>query len=853
MVVHLTNLSTGAVAQNNVTYDANLPANNVFLFVHAEIGQALSGVAAQLELVSMSLVTNPSISNSNTFSTIADMRSTRGPFSVGDITEVSGYAAIGDGGGGTFYFEGTPPDSATITKIVSTTTGINEATNETPIKIRTSSPHGLQTGDAVLILDVIRNEAANGRWLVTVVDPIHFTLKDSRGNGYYSSDSSGGHPTVTTATVTTKNAHGLLSGATVMIAGLAGATSANLTFFPVGYVSDTSFTIPCGALSDYTSGGIHGDGGVSVPSTAGTSRWIRRVEGSRYDARWFGAVADGWTDHTPALSGATKAAHAVSRTATLPAGKTYLISRELDMSPVEEVGVEGESTIGFTLVPPTVIKANNAGMRSVIAMGNGAVGGLRLKGLRIDANRMATYGVFFRGAPLALLEDVSAVNAVKDGFFLSPFRDDGTRTYNDNIVLKNCSAQDCGTVYQTKNLKDDDSYPAAYKLNRSIVPGTVSIEAGQRTVTGVDTEFRKLGARAGDFIRIGRGRQDQDPHPSVVEIEEVVSDYEIKLYTRAVATKHDAADYAVAVGDGWHEASVLDKGEQIPARDNNRAYIEGGHWHRNAGCTLRCRGAYGPIILHPNIALAGMYGIGIGSGDQSTGVITSVIIGPYFEGSGAVHGCIRSEAAFGLSIINPMWDNAADGQRVITGFQAHNVHTFYDYTGVAHFGGTHEYRNVNSHEHTIAQDHPQYHSASGMTTGLVRCFTQHNFRFPAVPAWEVKLPMANHTGKILLDLRATYRIDPGIHPVPEAAPFTGGSKVVEVSYTWNDKKLTLGTLDDLTPMNQRDPTLEDPIFKIEPFGKDLNLVVSLLPTKTIFDGGVTFWAGEGKVIRAGSP
>lgn len=66
---------------------------------------------------------------------------------------------------------------------------ITGATNSTPIEV-TVADHGLTTGDAVVIAHVLGNKAANGYWLVTVLDANTFELDDSVGNGSYNR---GGH------------------------------------------------------------------------------------------------------------------------------------------------------------------------------------------------------------------------------------------------------------------------------------------------------------------------------------------------------------------------------------------------------------------------------------------------------------------------------------------------------------------------------------------------------------------------------------------------------------------------------------------------------------------------------------
>lgn len=76
---------------------------------------------------------------------------------------------------------------------------ISNATNATPIQITTTDPHGLTTGRLVGISGVLGNTAANGQFIVTVVNGTQFTLNSSVGNGAYTGDGKlcvpGGMPT----------------------------------------------------------------------------------------------------------------------------------------------------------------------------------------------------------------------------------------------------------------------------------------------------------------------------------------------------------------------------------------------------------------------------------------------------------------------------------------------------------------------------------------------------------------------------------------------------------------------------------------------------------------------------------
>jgi len=70
--------------------------------------------------------------------------------------------------------------------LVALPTNISGASNASPISI-TDTAHGYTTGQTVLITGVGGNTAANGTWVITVVDANHFTLNGSTGNGAYTS------------------------------------------------------------------------------------------------------------------------------------------------------------------------------------------------------------------------------------------------------------------------------------------------------------------------------------------------------------------------------------------------------------------------------------------------------------------------------------------------------------------------------------------------------------------------------------------------------------------------------------------------------------------------------------------
>ena len=62
---------------------------------------------------------------------------------------------------------------------------VRAATHTSPIEIATPIPHGLASGDTVVIKGVAGNTGANGWWTITVRTPTTFALEGSDGNGDY--------------------------------------------------------------------------------------------------------------------------------------------------------------------------------------------------------------------------------------------------------------------------------------------------------------------------------------------------------------------------------------------------------------------------------------------------------------------------------------------------------------------------------------------------------------------------------------------------------------------------------------------------------------------------------------------
>lgn len=118
--------------------------------------------------------------------------STYGPFSPGGYHVAQPEAEGSPGYSNTTTFSIPPsPIVGSVAAVVSSA-GL--------IRITTSTPHGLTTGDTVFITSVAGVTAANGAWTVTVVDSTKFTLDGSTFSGSYTSGGTVYSPTVETFT-----------------------------------------------------------------------------------------------------------------------------------------------------------------------------------------------------------------------------------------------------------------------------------------------------------------------------------------------------------------------------------------------------------------------------------------------------------------------------------------------------------------------------------------------------------------------------------------------------------------------------------------------------------------------------
>jgi len=93
-----------------------------------------------------------------------------------------------------------------------TSFNISAASNTAPIQITTATPNTFTNGQAVIISGVGGNIAANGFFIITVINGTQFTLNGSIGSGTYTSGGAAGTPLSTSSLSSTELSATLTSG-----------------------------------------------------------------------------------------------------------------------------------------------------------------------------------------------------------------------------------------------------------------------------------------------------------------------------------------------------------------------------------------------------------------------------------------------------------------------------------------------------------------------------------------------------------------------------------------------------------------------------------------------------------------
>jgi hypothetical protein len=331
----------------------------------------------------------------------------------------------------------------------------------------------------------------------------------------------------------------------------------------------------------------------------------------------------------------------------------------------------------------TRIKAM-AAMRSVVALLSTSHS---LHGVRINANRLANYGVYLNNAASSELSNVLVEDALFDGVH-------GASTGNNNsVTLREVWAINNGTLYHTAAIVGDYALYSGLGGTLVQVAGTAATTANNVSIviTG-GPDLTTYGIRKGDPVRAG----------TYYGQIESVSATTITVQTGYRPSSTAAGlDWAIGVGHGIHATRQA---------DNNIWKLHGGLWRANAGSGFAAFGIFGPRVVEPQTDYNGFYGVEIGSSDNASPIFGGGIYLPYYEGHEAHGGAQWLHYWTGFKVEEPIYntDTPRRPVEVTAGiaagnivYQGNNEHTIF---GVRNNFVIRFRENGGSHEHLIASE-----------------------------------------------------------------------------------------------------------------------------------------------------
>lgn len=156
----------------------------------------------------------------------------------------------------------------------------------------------------------------------------------------------------------------------------------------------------------------------------------------------YGAVGNGSTDDTAALSSALSALGTSISKLTLESGKTYLISSPLNMSNKKDFIIDGNNS--------TIKIADGTPVSGYYGIQFTKCGNFTVQNLVFDANRSTrtpaevyAHSIIIRGCTLFNFINTASNNAVVDGFYVSAYTPADAETVSRNGIFLNCSADNC--------------------------------------------------------------------------------------------------------------------------------------------------------------------------------------------------------------------------------------------------------------------------------------------------------------------------------------------------------------------------------------------------------------------------
>lgn len=340
----------------------------------------------------------------------------------------------------------------------------------------------------------------------------------------------------------------------------------------------------------------------------------------------LGPAPSGGDDYA-ALHAATLSVQASGLRLVLQPGTYQLFANPFTVAagskPIDVVGIP-PTDIGGPWVG-TTLKAM-ASMRAVIDVLSAYS---TFTNLIVDANGLATYGVYFQSATITSFTRVWEKNALLDGFHSF------STGINQGIKLSQCRGMFNGKTYATAGILAQ--YPNN-SVRQLVAAGTAATTAGNDTIVlSGGPDLTTLPIRTGfngDMIRVGSNSQTAFYGQILAVTSNTVT---LQASTNGWPTKTLAGqEYAIGIGFGWYQRS---------SADNGFCTLADGSIFRSNGCGGIFENAlYGDTLVNCLVDYNNMCGTALGLISNATlcnGVVAQQLYSENNIGPDFVIGSVR--------------------------------------------------------------------------------------------------------------------------------------------------------------------------------------------------------------------
>jgi hypothetical protein len=220
----------------------------------------------------------------------------------------------------------------------------------------------------------------------------------------------------------------------------------------------------------------------------------------------------------------------------------YLTSAEIIPAPGFPLRLVGAGHVYGSATKSTTIKLTAPSLRSVIALTENYSW---IVGIRIDANRLANYGIYVQ-ADVSHLIDGATTNALLDGVHCSPTGIDQA------IETSYLFSYENGQLHATAGIRAQYIGITSALVLQPAITGTAATTAGNQTIVFSGApDLTTLGIRMGDVLRVGSTAftayfgQIKSVTATTIDVQDLTDN-------RPTITAA-GLEYAIGIGWGWFE------------------------------------------------------------------------------------------------------------------------------------------------------------------------------------------------------------------------------------------------------------------------------------------------------------